>query len=402
MAAWDARVPAGSTAPSPHPRLTPLPEMTDQDELTFLHGCGVQLREQLDREPVSGMEARRRRARSIVSDLLAQRQACAHPIGDVLDQLIHDTPTPGVAEARIAAIRQQLQLTYNEQVTRRALSFARGCLQLGPEPPGGDPLLPLAGVGVGPETPPPGAAAALRPAAAVPPQTAAAGAPLGVVLFNQWLMLLTVLAGLGVISFVVIRALNRPQAVPQAGSPAPAAAPGGSASVSPGSTPQTTAAPPAPPPAPAVTAALYDAGIASGGQRVLLDTGSVAPTSDPSRIRFRYWLGQQVVESEADCSRRIWRTYPEGQTHAPQSPATARMLGRVCEGVASAAPASASRAGVAIVFDPPSNIRATPNGAVLCSVTSRGTIPIQGREGDWYRTDHCGSPGYIHSGQIRF
>jgi hypothetical protein len=35
-------------------------------------------------------------------------------------------------------------------------------------------------------------------------------------------------------------------------------------------------------------------------------------------------------------------------------------------------------------------------------VTSRGTIPIQGRQGDWYQTDYCGSPGFIHKEQIRF
>ena len=61
-----------------------------------------------------------------------------------------------------------------------------------------------------------------------------------------------------------------------------------------------------------------------------------------------------------------------------------------------------STAGAAIVFAPPSNVRATPNGAIICSVRSVTSINIYGSTNGWYRTDACGSMGYIHHSQIRF
>ena len=65
------------------------------------------------------------------------------------------------------------------------------------------------------------------------------------------------------------------------------------------------------------------------------------------------------------------------------------------------APATSS-SGSALVFDPPSNIRVSPNGDIICSVTSRGEIPIQRKYGEWYQTNYCGEPGFIHQSQIRF
>ncbi|MDR9899771.1 hypothetical protein G7B40_035220 [Aetokthonos hydrillicola Thurmond2011] len=61
-----------------------------------------------------------------------------------------------------------------------------------------------------------------------------------------------------------------------------------------------------------------------------------------------------------------------------------------------------SRTGVAIVFDPPSNIRESPNGRILCSVRRPTTINIYGSTGSWYYTDVCGTMGVIHSSQITF
>jgi hypothetical protein len=61
-----------------------------------------------------------------------------------------------------------------------------------------------------------------------------------------------------------------------------------------------------------------------------------------------------------------------------------------------------SPTGAAIVFAPPSNVRATPNGAIICSVRSVTTIDIYGSINGWYKTDVCGSMGYIHHSQIRF
>ena len=55
----------------------------------------------------------------------------------------------------------------------------------------------------------------------------------------------------------------------------------------------------------------------------------------------------------------------------------------------------------AVVIDPPSNVRAKPNGAILCSIRSQKYIAVYDNRNGWYKTDVCGRPGYIHQSQIR-
>lgn len=54
-----------------------------------------------------------------------------------------------------------------------------------------------------------------------------------------------------------------------------------------------------------------------------------------------------------------------------------------------------------VVFDPPSNVRSSPNGTVICSVSSTKTINLFGSSNGWYITDACGKRGYIHNSQVR-
>lgn len=56
----------------------------------------------------------------------------------------------------------------------------------------------------------------------------------------------------------------------------------------------------------------------------------------------------------------------------------------------------------AVVFDPPSNVRSSPNGKILCSVNQATSINTYGFTNGWYITDVCGRRGYIHNSQIRF
>jgi len=63
----------------------------------------------------------------------------------------------------------------------------------------------------------------------------------------------------------------------------------------------------------------------------------------------------------------------------------------------------------ATIIDPPSNIRAAPNGSVICIARTRGTVVnilgstgVSDNNGTWYYTDYCGRQGVIHSTQIRF
>jgi serine/threonine protein kinase len=59
---------------------------------------------------------------------------------------------------------------------------------------------------------------------------------------------------------------------------------------------------------------------------------------------------------------------------------------------------------VATVFDPPSFVRTQPDatGSILCQIRTVKTITIYESENGWYRTDACGTTGYIHQSQIRF
>jgi len=65
-------------------------------------------------------------------------------------------------------------------------------------------------------------------------------------------------------------------------------------------------------------------------------------------------------------------------------------------------PSGTSSAGAAVVFDPPSNVRATPNGEILCSIRTVKTINVYGSKNGWYETDACGKTGYINKSQLHF
>jgi hypothetical protein len=64
-------------------------------------------------------------------------------------------------------------------------------------------------------------------------------------------------------------------------------------------------------------------------------------------------------------------------------------------------PALSQSRQTAVVFDPPSNVRSSPNGKVICSVGAVSNINVYGSTQGWYVTDVCGPRGYIHKSQIR-
>ena len=54
-----------------------------------------------------------------------------------------------------------------------------------------------------------------------------------------------------------------------------------------------------------------------------------------------------------------------------------------------------------IVFDPPSKVRTSPNGNILCTITNRRVIQVSLEpQGSWYHTSACGG-GWIHDSQFR-
>lgn len=64
----------------------------------------------------------------------------------------------------------------------------------------------------------------------------------------------------------------------------------------------------------------------------------------------------------------------------------------------------------AYVFAPPSNIRVSPNGAILCVVRNKQYIKVLEPRSEewrnwngWYVTDYCGGrEGFIHKSQVGF
>jgi hypothetical protein len=145
----------------------------------------------------------------------------------------------------------------------------------------------------------------------------------------------------------------------------------------------------------------YFAGTAVGGQAVNVDLNSIRQVSANS-LDFTYYVGSTPIYAQANCPGGYWVTFPERQTNRPQSAATQRMLSKVCSYLSIGAPRETPAPGVALVFDPPSNVRGTPNGSILCSVRTRQAINVYAKEGQWYVTDYCGGRGYIHEGQVRF
>ncbi|MEE3719636.1 hypothetical protein V2H45_23115 [Tumidithrix elongata RA019] len=141
----------------------------------------------------------------------------------------------------------------------------------------------------------------------------------------------------------------------------------------------------------------YYAGSAVTGQSVLVDLCSISRASYRS-VDFVYSLGGERIEAQANCEAGTWTTFPERQVNRPQSQATSRMLDVVCTFDSRGVTSGRS----AWVIDPPSNVRATPNGSIICSIPTRQRITTYGSVGSWYYTDACGEMGVIHNSQIRF
>jgi len=144
----------------------------------------------------------------------------------------------------------------------------------------------------------------------------------------------------------------------------------------------------------------YFAGTAVAGQSINVDLCSIGRIS-PTEVNFTYFLGDLKVPSRANCRQGFWITLADGVERRPQSQATQQMLEVVCSYQREVPPVTSS-AGAAIVFDPPSNVRSSANGEILCSVRERMTINIYGSTSGWYYTDVCGPMGVIHRSQIRF
>ena len=140
-------------------------------------------------------------------------------------------------------------------------------------------------------------------------------------------------------------------------------------------------------------------GLASTGEKVYLNLDSIQIENRGNGYFFTYQIGSDRPLVYTPCDGSFQVADANGVTFGdimrPQSSATQAMLRRVCRSQVQQPRQSA------YVFAPPSNIRAVPNGAILCKVNSPTSLNIYGSQGEWFKTDFCGAMGFIHQSQIR-
>lgn len=141
-------------------------------------------------------------------------------------------------------------------------------------------------------------------------------------------------------------------------------------------------------------------GTSAGGQSVFLDDASIKRLEEEGMRSFTYSLDSETIPAIVDCKTGEWTPEQNRQWTKPRSEATKEMIRLVCKGY-TPKPRDTTQGGQrGLVFDPPSNIRVSPNGAILCTVSEKRIINISSTLGNWLGTDFCGRPGYIHKGQV--
>jgi len=152
----------------------------------------------------------------------------------------------------------------------------------------------------------------------------------------------------------------------------------------------------------AAQAELLTLGKADGGQVVQLDTDSITRNGNSGSWwgGFTYYLGEEQIDAEVNCGQGTWSV--DGQSYTPQSRTTENMVRFVCSARQVTDEARGEDMAYMLVFAPPSNVRSSPGGSVVCSIDQISIIRVyvEPRNG-WYSTSSCGSSGWIHESQIR-
>ncbi|MEH2195450.1 MAG: hypothetical protein V7K98_22800 [Nostoc sp.] len=151
-------------------------------------------------------------------------------------------------------------------------------------------------------------------------------------------------------------------------------------------------------PSPEGTVCNYYAGNAVNGERIYIDMCSISRVSDRT-VNFGYYLAKQRIESQANCESRTWTSLSDRTVHSPLSRATQDMVQIVCT-----SPSFNPGIAIGVVFDPPSYIRKSPNGEILCTIKKLRAIELYGgtTPDGWLFTSACGRSGVIHKSQVRF
>ena len=142
-------------------------------------------------------------------------------------------------------------------------------------------------------------------------------------------------------------------------------------------------------------------GTASGGQTVRLDTDSVPRTPKGMSVwtGATYYLGNEKLLAEINCSQRYWTIQGESGQYRPQSQATRNLLALACS--IRRIDNQAEDTGYLLVFNPPSNIRSSPGGNVKCVIDTMEVITVYPEPNNGgYSTSNCGG-GWISKTQVR-
>ena len=158
-----------------------------------------------------------------------------------------------------------------------------------------------------------------------------------------------------------------------------------------------------------VQAEMVVLGTASTGETLTLDTNSVSrgtPKGTGLFITATYYLDNERIDASISCRNNYWVV---GETqYTPQSQATQNLISTACRIAFNSQsnqsqPSQRTRERTWIVYDPPSNVRYSPNGEVLCTITKITRVWVSGNAvNGWYRTPACeGADGWIHESQIK-
>jgi hypothetical protein len=161
-----------------------------------------------------------------------------------------------------------------------------------------------------------------------------------------------------------------------------------------------------------VQAEMVVLGTASTGETLTLDTNSVSrgtPKGTGLFITATYYLDNERIDASISCRHNYWVV---GETqYTPQSQATRNLISTACRIAINSQyrqsnqsqQSQQTREKTWIVYDPPSNVRSSPNGEVLCTISDKRRVQISGNPvNGWYRTPACeGADGWIHESQIK-
>lgn len=155
---------------------------------------------------------------------------------------------------------------------------------------------------------------------------------------------------------------------------------------------------PATPKAPAAPAGMLVLGTASTGQTVSLDTNSIAYT-DGAYANATYYLGEEKVLASINCGQSYWTVKGDSNQYTPKSQATQNLVTLACQ--IRLSNNKIEGMDYAIVYDPPSNVRSSPNGSIKCVLEKMELISVSVKPKDtWLQTKACGG-GWISETQVK-